>query len=119
VPQVDAWDAELGLRAVPAGDDPILAPGDSTVALDGAGVMLTALKPAERGDGIVARVLNPTDAPARATLRLKLPVGRAVPVRLDEEPTGPRQPSAETVEANVVRLSVPPHALRSVRVDPG
>jgi alpha-mannosidase len=119
VPQVDAWDAELGLRAVPAGDDPILAPGDSTLALDGAGVMLTALKPAERGDGIVARVLNPTDAPARATLRLKLPVGRAVPVRLDEEPTGPRQPSAETVEANVVRLSVPPHALRSVRVDPG
>ena len=89
IPQVDAWDAELGLRAVPAGPDPILPPGERLLVLDGPGAVLTTLKPAELGTGVVVRVLNPTDAPAEVTLAWKMPVSRALSVRLDEEPGSP------------------------------
>jgi alpha-mannosidase len=118
-PQVDAWDAELGLRAVPAGDDPALPPGVSLFALEGPNLVLTALKPLEHGTGIVARVLNPTDAPAQAALRWNMPVGSAVSVRLDEEPTELDQFPAQVVGVDAVELRIPPHALRSVRVVPG
>ena len=40
----------------------MLPPGESLLALDGPRVVLTALKPPEQGTGLVARVLNPTDA---------------------------------------------------------
>lgn len=118
-PQVEAWDAELGLRAVPAGDNPVLPPGVSLFALEGPNLVLSALKPPERGTGIVARVLNPTDAPAQAALRSNMPVGHAVSVRLDEEPTE-RDPSpAPVAGADSVELTIPAHALRSVLVVPG
>ena len=48
--------------------------------------ILSALKPAERGDGIVVRVLNPSDAAATAALRVGFPLTCATAVRLDEEP---------------------------------
>lgn len=127
-PQVEAWDAELGLRAVPAGPDPIVEPGSSLVTIEGPGVVLSTLKPAERGSSVVARLLNPTDHPAVTTLRWHLPVGAVVPVRLDEEPVEPGDDPVETSAlaagngpgdgATAVRRTVPPHALSSVRVDP-
>ncbi|HEV2311334.1 MAG TPA: glycosyl hydrolase-related protein, partial [Acidimicrobiia bacterium] len=105
-----------GLRAVPAGPDPIVAPGQSLVSLDGPGVVLTALKPADRGAGVVARVLNPTDEPADASLQLDVRVRDAVAIRLDEQPAD----GDELVQATDrgVRVRVPPHALRSVWVRP-
>ena len=118
-PHVEAWDAELGLRAVPAGPDPVFPPGESLFALDGPNIILTALKPPEQGRGFVARVLNPTDASALAALRLKMPVRGAVSVRLDEEPTELDQPPAHVVGANEVEVAIPPHALRTVRLEPG
>ena len=117
--QVDAWGAELGLRAVPAGPDPILPSGESLLVLDGPGIVLTALKPADVGSGVVARVLNPTAGPSDATLTWNVPVRLAQSVRLDEEPDEHNQPSARVVDAHMVHLSVPSHALRSVRVEHG
>jgi alpha-mannosidase len=117
-PQIEAWDSELGLRAVPAGPDPILDPGTSLLTLEGSGIVLSALKPAEQGTGLVVRVLNPTGDPVWASLRWNLPMGGAVLVRLDEEVVHSGQESAEALDGEVVRFEVPPHALRSIRVEP-
>jgi alpha-mannosidase len=104
-----ARDAELGLHAVIAGDGP-LAPAGSFLALEPRELLLSALKPADDGDGVVLRVLNPTDHTHEAAATLALPVTRASAVRLDETP------SDDTVElrGGVLRFAVPPHALRSV-----
>jgi len=107
-----ARDAELSLRAVPAGDAPLLAPGQPVLALEPRALLLSALKPAETGAGLVVRVLNPTDAPLEAALRLGFPFARAEPVRFDEAPAA----GALTREADLLRFAVPPHALRSVRI---
>jgi alpha-mannosidase len=75
--------------------------------------VLSACKPAQDGDGVVVRVLNPTAEPEDVTLRFGIDVGRARPVRLDE------QPDDFHVEhfGREVRFHVPPHALRGVRLD--
>jgi alpha-mannosidase len=103
---------ELGLRAVIGGDAPLLASGRSLLGLTPATLVLSALKPAEDGDGAVVRVLNPTDEPVDAQLSFGLPVASATVIRLDEEP-------ADWVlvrDNDVVQIVVPPHGLRSVRV---
>ena len=82
------------------------------------GVVLSALKPAEDGEGLVARVLNPTDAAEEATLRWGLPLAGVSAARLDEEPVQDGGGLIRTVEPDTLRLLVPPHALRSVRVRP-
>ncbi len=105
-----ARDAELGLRGLLAGPAPLLAPGVALLSLSPPDLLLSACKPAESGDGLVVRVLNPTDAPRTAVLRLGFPVRAATAVRLDEEA------AADDVAAgaDVVRFDVPPRALRSV-----
>jgi len=109
---VAARDAELGLRAVPCGAEPLVPEGRAVLELAPRALVLSALKPAEEGAGLVARVLNPTDAAQEATLRLRFPFARAEAVRLDEAP------SSEPLTRNGDTLSfpVPPHALRSVRL---
>jgi len=76
-------------------------------------LLLSALKPAEDGDGIVVRVLNPTAREQRAELALGLPVARASFVRLDESPAG----GAPAVDGSTLRFPVGPHALRTLRVE--
>lgn len=112
---VAARDAELGLRGVIAGPERLLAPGVALLALEPAGLVLSALKPAEHGDGIVVRVLNPTDAPMTAVLRPGFRVAEARAVQLDEEPAA----HAVALDPDAVRVEVPARALRSVllRVD--
>ncbi|MEW6267957.1 MAG: glycosyl hydrolase-related protein, partial [Thermodesulfobacteriota bacterium] len=109
-----AHDAEIGLRAVAAGDAPLARDGAGLLELQPAGLVLTALKPAARGAGIVLRLSNPGDTQLDARVRLGFPVARAVPVRLDETPC------AQPVElaGGELRLPVPPHALRSVLLLP-
>ncbi|MFQ5665410.1 MAG: hypothetical protein ACE5I7_03175 [Candidatus Binatia bacterium] len=105
-------DAELGLAAVLAGDAPLRAAGDAGLTLEPRALVLSALKPAQRGDGTIVRVLNPTDTGMVAELRMAIPFRTARAVRLDESP------SQDTVERRgaMVRFSVPARALRSVEL---
>ncbi len=105
-----ARDAELGLWGILAGPEPLVASGVSLLALAPHALVLSACKPAEYGDGIVVRVLNPTDTHHTAVLRLGVPVRGATAVRLDETAV------ADPVElaGAEVRFAVPPHGLRSV-----
>jgi mannosylglycerate hydrolase len=110
----DVQDAELGLHGVLGGPDPLLEPGDALLTLEPGSLSLSACKPADDGDGIVVRVMNATDAPEEAVLRLGFGFDDAIAVRLDETPSG--EPIARD-ETNV-RFPVPAHALRSVRLRP-
>jgi hypothetical protein len=110
---VAAWDAELGLRAAIAGAEPRLADGRTLLALEPPSLVLSALKPAEDGDGIVVRVLNPDDAPAVAILRAGVPIGAAHAVRLDEAPI-----AELAVDEGTVQFDVPAQAVRSVCLVP-
>jgi mannosylglycerate hydrolase len=105
-------EAELGLRAVAAGNAPLLPPGAPLLSVEPEAALLSALKPAEDGDGMVLRLLNPTGAEIDARVRLGFPASRARAVRLDETP------SDEPVTLQGARLAfpLPPHALRSVRL---
>jgi mannosylglycerate hydrolase len=107
-----ARDAELPLRAVPAGEAPLVPEGRALLALEPRALLLSALKPAEQGEGLVVRVLNPTGAAHEAVVRLGFPFASAEAVRFDEAPTG----DAVTRDHDTLRFAVPPHALRSVRV---
>jgi hypothetical protein len=107
-----ARDAELPLVAVPCGAAPLVEAGRALISLAPRSLLLSALKPAEEGAGLVVRVLNPTDAACDAELRLGVPFEHAEAVRLDEAPgTGPVTRNGDTL-----RFAVPPHALRSVRI---
>jgi len=82
-----ARDFELGLRAVPCGDEPPLPEGHPGFEVAPPTLRLSALKPAEDGDGAIVRVLNGGDTAVQPELRL---FGEAVerrPLRLDESPT--------------------------------
>lgn len=116
-PQVAVRDAELGLRAVPAGPDPLVPPGESLVELEGPGVVLSALKPADRESGLVVRVLNPTDEAREAALHVNLPGTVVGEVRLDEQLSGSGELSTEAPNERELRFSVPAHRLRSWRFD--
>ncbi|MFN8543772.1 MAG: glycosyl hydrolase-related protein [Candidatus Binatia bacterium] len=105
-----ARDAELGLHGVVGGAAPLLEPGRALLALEPPELVLSALKLAETGEGIVVRVLNPTDLERTAVLRVGFPVREAASVRLDEEPS----PEPVTLDHDTIRLPVPAHALRTI-----
>ena len=105
-----ASDAELGLWAVGAGDEPLLPAGQPMLELEESALLVSAFKPAEDGSGSVLRLLNPTDRELRAQLRVGFPVSEIVPVRLDESPV--EAPLARSGDR--IALPVPPHALRSL-----
>jgi alpha-mannosidase len=108
-----ARDAELPLVAVPCGEAPLVPPGRALLSLAPRALVLSAVKPAEDGRGLVVRVLNPTGAACEAELRLGFPFERAEAVRLDETPCG----DPVTRRADALRFPVRPHALRSVRIE--
>jgi alpha-mannosidase/mannosylglycerate hydrolase len=113
VDPIAARDAELGLWALLAGPEPLLPAGEALLALEPSGLVLSSLKPAEEGGGLVVRLLNPTGVPLTAILRPGLPVRSARAVRLDEEPAS----DPVTFDRGVIRFDVPPHALRSVLLE--
>jgi mannosylglycerate hydrolase len=110
-----ARDAELGLRAVAAGDTPNVPPDRPLLLIQPRELVLSTLKPAAEGDGLILRVLNPTDAAVDARIRVGLPFSRVDAVRLDEAPAD----GAVAVDDNQISLTIPPHGLRSVRVSGG
>jgi alpha-mannosidase len=88
----------------------MLAPGVSLLALEPRDLILSACKPAEHVDGLVVRMLNVTDAPRTAVLRVGFPVRDATAVRLDETPAD--HPVTRSNDA--IRVDVPPRGLRSL-----
>jgi alpha-mannosidase len=102
--------AELGLRGVIGGPIPLVHDGEALLTLTPSALLVSAVKPADLGSGIVVRVLNPTDTPLDAQLQLGFPVSSARAVRLDEEAIDERV----ELSGNRLRFSVPAHALRSV-----
>jgi mannosylglycerate hydrolase len=106
----DARAAEIGFRGVLGGDTPMLSSDASLLELGARHSVLSACKPSQDGDGIVVRVLNPTDESDDVTLHLGRDVRRARPVGLDEQPSD----SLVTHNGRDVGFEVPPHALRSV-----
>jgi len=102
--------AVLGLRGAIVGAGPLLPAGLPLLEISPHSVMLSALKPAVRGDGIVLRLLNPTNDTIDAEIRLGFPVAAVRPARLDEEPDG------EMLEYSdgVFRVRLRAHALRTV-----
>ena len=114
VDPVAARDAELGLRGVIAGDTPLLPPQTSLLSLERNGVLLSAVKPAEDGNGIIIRFANPTDEPRDAHLTFNVPFISAESVRLDESADG----RAVARERNTLHCTLRARELRSLRIRP-
>jgi alpha-mannosidase len=116
LPGVDpnaARDAELGLLATAAGDTPLLQEGISLVSIKPRQLLLTTLKPADRGDGFVLRVLNPTGDSHEAVVTFGFELTSARSVRLDETPV---DAPGLSLDGRSMRFAVPPRALRSVEI---
>ncbi len=105
-----ARDAELGLVGYASGDAPLHPGATPLLSLEPRELLLSALKPADQGEGTILRVLNPTDVAHDAVVRLGLPVADATSVRLDETP----DERDVLLEPGSLRFAVPPRALRSV-----
>jgi mannosylglycerate hydrolase len=108
----DARAGEIGMRGVLGGDTPLLDAGTSLLTLDARATELSACKPAVHGDAMVVRVLNPSDEPDDVVLHFADGITDATLLRLDETPVDGQL----SHDAHAVRLTVPPHALRSIRV---
>jgi len=80
-----AFAAPLRALTVEAGEG-TLPPLMHWLALEPAELVLTALKPAESGEGMIVRFYNSAPSPVRARLTFGLPLARVVPVNLLEEP---------------------------------
>jgi mannosylglycerate hydrolase len=104
-------DAELGLEAVFAGTVPLLPPERSLLKIEPQEILLSTVKPAESGAGVIIRVLNPTERSIDARFQIGFPFTAVKAVRLDE--TGCSEVS---VRGTNVLLAVPAHALRSVLI---
>jgi mannosylglycerate hydrolase len=105
-------DAELGLWPVVAGALPLIEPGRALLEVTPRDLLLSALKPAESGEGIVLRLLNPTDAPIDGRIRFGFAVRSVTVLRLDETP----EATAIALNGPVATLRVPPHALRTLHL---
>ncbi len=103
--------AELGLRAVAAGDAPLLEAGTASLELS-APLVLSAWKPAEDGDGTILRVLNPSGEAVAGRLLLPPGTSEVSAVRLDEAPDS----AAFTREGREVRADLRPQGLLSLRL---
>jgi hypothetical protein len=102
--------AEVGFRAVVAGPDPLVEPDQALLQVRPRDVVLSALKPAESGEGVILRLLNPTGRVVHAEVELGFEVGRVASVRLDESPDD----GTFDFEGHNLRLAIRSHELRSL-----
>lgn len=105
--------ARLGLSAVEAGPTGLLAEGRALLTVGPAPLTLSAVKPAEDGDGFVVRVWNPGEKEIDADVVVGATVRGCRSVRLDEEPDG----GAVRRDGSRLTFTVPPRATRSVLVE--
>ncbi len=110
----DAHHAVLPLRALTA--DPSageLPASASFLSLDALGVVVSAIKGAEDGRGLVVRLYNPTDAPATGSLHLLWPVDTVERLNLDERTLETLHAGQSTAE---VALDLAPHKIETLRL---
>jgi alpha-mannosidase len=90
------------------------APPASTVELEGTGLVLSAVKPAEQGPGVVLRCCNLTGRPAAGLWRVGWDLARARRVRADE-----REPEEIVLagDRRTVRFTAPPHGIVTLIVE--
>ena len=104
-------DAELGLRAVPAGDAPLMPPNRALLTIAPREIVLSALKPAEDGEGFIVRVVNPTDVTVGVRVCVDLPFSQVASVQLDESSV-----SGSVVDRNdSTAFTMPPRRLHSMK----
>ncbi len=103
------WSPAPLVRREP-GETKQLVPSASLLELDGEGLVVTALKRAEDGDGVVVRLYDTLDRPTAGRLRLTEHWQSAQIVDMKEDPLGP----AEVAEG-WVRLSLRPNEIVTVR----
>ncbi|HEX5385791.1 MAG TPA: glycoside hydrolase family 38 C-terminal domain-containing protein [Gemmatimonadales bacterium] len=106
-------DAFLPLRPWWVADAVALAPSPESIALEGDGLVVSAVKPAEAGDGVVLRCVNLSARSVHGRWCFGTSRGRAWRVRADErEP----RPAPLTDSGCTLAFSAPPHAFVTHRV---
>ena len=83
--------------------------------LIGAGLVLSSMKPTERGRSVVLRCYNATERPVAGKWRIPWPVRAAELARLDETPVAP----LEIALAGTITFEAAPRAIVTVLVHPG
>ena len=102
----------------PSGFPPMAGKAPATqsfVQVDDTQLVVSAVKPAEDGEGIVIRLWNPTSQPQRATIRFWKPVRRAQAVKLNEEPDADAPSPA--VRGAAVTVKATAHRIVTLRVE--
>ncbi len=110
----ELWeDAFLPLRGFWLRDAVELSVAPIDIALEGAGLVLSAVKPAQQGSPIVLRCYNATDRPAAGAWRFGESVKSAHRVRADE-----RESTALVLEGRgkTVRFTAEPHEVVTILV---
>jgi len=119
VPHIGGWESALvqahrfahPLRGVAArGGKGQLAPRASLLSIAPSALVLSALRAAENGQGIMVRLYNIASQPTWGEVRLEEPYAAVEVVTLNEEPLGPAE-----VEDGRVRLSLKPNEIVSLR----
>ena len=87
-----------------------LAPTGSLIEIEPPEVILSALKVAEDDGSVIARVYNVGAQPTEATVALRQSFGRVERVDLNEE-----RPEAAALEDGVVRLSLKPNGIATLK----
>ncbi len=85
------------------------------VSLRGEGLVFSAMKPAEKGEGIILRCYNVTDRLVDGEWEVSFAVARATLVRLDETPGA----VVEVALDGCIRFTAPPRGIVSIEVHPG
>lgn len=92
-----------------------LPPQGEWVTLEPAALVLSAIKPADDGDGLIVRFYNSSEQPQTARVTFGFPVATMQPVNLLEEPEGA---ALDVSEDGRVTLDVPPKRIVTWRVLP-
>jgi len=87
-----------------------LAAGASLLSIQPGTLVLSALRTAENGEGIIVRLYNIASQPTRGEVRLEEPYAAVELANLKEEPLGPAE-----VEDGRVRLSAKPNQILTLR----
>jgi alpha-mannosidase len=77
-------------------------------------LVVSAVKPPEKGTGLVVRLWNPTGRPQTETLTFWRRVRRAALVQLNEDGADGRKP---TVRGNAVTVAAKPHQIVTLRLE--